>query len=293
MRADVAMTGEITLTGQVLPIGGLKEKALAAQRNGIHTVIAPELNEPDVDEIPEHLRRTLRFVFVGDDRRGAGGRAGSPARPKGVSRILTRLTRPSGPEGDQWHHEEESRKAVPFNAADLASITKANPYVQRLIEDAELRDNVRTALDSRKSAYDRLTSGKAPHEGAPRRQEAPEATSHGRRGAPRRGHGASPRRPSAKRQEARRLRPQAAARWSSAAPWRWPLSENLRYKVLDALFGAEEEFEYTPPPGRAGAPAGQHRSPPPSARATTAARARGRPQRAPSSFAGLPGRDAD
>jgi ATP-dependent Lon protease len=64
VRDDVAMTGELTLTGQVLPIGGLKEKALAAQRNGIGTVIAPRLNEPDVDEIPEHLRADLDFVFV-------------------------------------------------------------------------------------------------------------------------------------------------------------------------------------------------------------------------------------
>jgi ATP-dependent Lon protease len=61
---DVAMTGEVTLTGQVLPIGGLKEKALAAQRSGIKTVIAPALNQPDVDDIPEHLRRDLTFVFV-------------------------------------------------------------------------------------------------------------------------------------------------------------------------------------------------------------------------------------
>ncbi|HEY1715743.1 MAG TPA: endopeptidase La [Solirubrobacteraceae bacterium] len=64
VRADVAMTGEVTLTGLVLPIGGLKEKALAAQRSGIHTVIAPELNESDIDEIPEHLRKSLHFVFV-------------------------------------------------------------------------------------------------------------------------------------------------------------------------------------------------------------------------------------
>ena len=58
------MTGEVTLTGQVLPIGGLKEKALAAQRSGIKTVIAPARNEPDIEEIPEHLRAQLRFVFV-------------------------------------------------------------------------------------------------------------------------------------------------------------------------------------------------------------------------------------
>jgi ATP-dependent Lon protease len=64
VRDDLAMTGEMTLTGQVLPIGGLKEKALAAQRSGIRTVIAPALNEADVEEIPEHLRRDLDFVFV-------------------------------------------------------------------------------------------------------------------------------------------------------------------------------------------------------------------------------------
>ncbi|MGO9882861.1 MAG: endopeptidase La [Solirubrobacteraceae bacterium] len=64
VRSDVAMTGEVTLTGQVLPIGGLKEKALAAQRNGIKTVIAPALNQQDIDEIPEHLRNTIKFVFV-------------------------------------------------------------------------------------------------------------------------------------------------------------------------------------------------------------------------------------
>ncbi len=66
VRDDVAMTGEMTLTGQVLPIGGLKDKALAAQRNRITTIIAPELNEPDTDEIPEHLRKKLAFRFVSE-----------------------------------------------------------------------------------------------------------------------------------------------------------------------------------------------------------------------------------
>src|SRR5207248_457843 len=66
VRSDVAMTGEITLTGQVLPIGGLKEKALAAQRNRIRTVIAPALNEQDIDEIPEHLRKDIGFRFVSE-----------------------------------------------------------------------------------------------------------------------------------------------------------------------------------------------------------------------------------
>ena len=66
VRSDVAMTGEITLTGQVLPIGGLKEKALAAQRNRIRTVIAPALNEQDIDEIPAHLRKDIDFRFVSE-----------------------------------------------------------------------------------------------------------------------------------------------------------------------------------------------------------------------------------
>ena len=66
VRSEVAMTGEITLTGQVLPIGGLKEKALAAQRNGIRRVIAPALNQQDIDEIPEHLRKDLEFAFVSE-----------------------------------------------------------------------------------------------------------------------------------------------------------------------------------------------------------------------------------
>jgi ATP-dependent Lon protease len=66
VRDDTAMTGEITLTGQVLPIGGLKEKALAAQRAGITRVIAPRRNEPDLEDVPEHLRRDLEFVWAGD-----------------------------------------------------------------------------------------------------------------------------------------------------------------------------------------------------------------------------------
>jgi ATP-dependent Lon protease len=64
VSADVAMTGEITLTGQVLPIGGLKEKSLAAQRAGIKRVIVPERNEGDVTEIPEHERQGLEFTYV-------------------------------------------------------------------------------------------------------------------------------------------------------------------------------------------------------------------------------------
>ena len=64
VRSDVAMTGELTLTGQVLPIGGLKEKALAAQRAGLKRVLAPRRNEPDLEDVPAPLRDGMDFVWV-------------------------------------------------------------------------------------------------------------------------------------------------------------------------------------------------------------------------------------
>jgi ATP-dependent Lon protease len=90
VRSDIAMTGEITLTGQVLPIGGLKEKALAAQRNGLKRVIAPALNERDLDELPEHLRQDVEFVFLSDIREvleaALGRRARTPHSASGAAR---------------------------------------------------------------------------------------------------------------------------------------------------------------------------------------------------------------
>lgn len=64
VRSDVAMTGEITLRGKVLPVGGIKEKVLAARRAGIKTIILPRRNESDLEDVPEELRRELKMVFV-------------------------------------------------------------------------------------------------------------------------------------------------------------------------------------------------------------------------------------
>jgi ATP-dependent Lon protease len=64
VSADVGMTGELTLTGQVLPIGGVREKVLAAQRAGLERVVLPRENEPDLDELPTETRRELEFVLV-------------------------------------------------------------------------------------------------------------------------------------------------------------------------------------------------------------------------------------
>ena len=96
VRRDVAMTGEITLRGKVLPIGGLKEKALAARRMGIRTVIVPAKNDKDVKELPPNVKRGMQFVYVDHmdqvldvalvgrrgSRRGAVGTTGRRAAPR-------------------------------------------------------------------------------------------------------------------------------------------------------------------------------------------------------------------
>ncbi|MCU1458997.1 MAG: endopeptidase La [Actinomycetia bacterium] len=68
VRSDVAMTGEVTLQGKVLPIGGLKQKVLAAERMGITTVIFPKRNEPDLDDVPEAVRERMTFHALADVR---------------------------------------------------------------------------------------------------------------------------------------------------------------------------------------------------------------------------------
>ncbi|HEV7830470.1 MAG TPA: endopeptidase La [Pseudonocardiaceae bacterium] len=68
VRADVAMTGEVSLTGRVLPIGGVKQKLLAAHRAGISTVLLPRRNEPDLDDVPESVRKELTVHLVADVR---------------------------------------------------------------------------------------------------------------------------------------------------------------------------------------------------------------------------------
>jgi ATP-dependent Lon protease len=95
VRHDVAMTGEITLRGRVLPIGGLKEKVLAAHRAGIKKVIVPERNRADLDEVPEEIRTGLEFVFASkmeqvieaalEERVLGKGRTAAPAVPVAVA----------------------------------------------------------------------------------------------------------------------------------------------------------------------------------------------------------------
>jgi ATP-dependent Lon protease len=87
---DVAMTGEITLRGRVLPIGGLREKALAAHRAGLKTMLLPKRNRSDMSEVPITLRKRLKFVFV-DNMDQVIPVALSSNRDEGVSRRLAAL----------------------------------------------------------------------------------------------------------------------------------------------------------------------------------------------------------
>jgi ATP-dependent Lon protease len=68
VRKDVAMTGEITLRGNVLPVGGVKEKVLAARRARVSTIILPQQNRRDLDEVPKEPFKDIRFVFVDNMR---------------------------------------------------------------------------------------------------------------------------------------------------------------------------------------------------------------------------------
>ena len=104
VRDDVAMTGEITLRGQVLPVGGIKEKVLAAHRAGIKTVILPAENEGDLEDVPEDVRSSMDFVLVDsiaqvidtalDGLESPRAEAGAPPRSRrAVTPVARRLSR--------------------------------------------------------------------------------------------------------------------------------------------------------------------------------------------------------
>jgi hypothetical protein len=141
-------------------------------------------------------------------------------------------------------------KAVPFNPADVANIVTANPYIQRLIEDATLRDNVRVAIDSTKSAIDRLLGSKSLQKTI---LEDKHFQSHVENAASATRDAVlaisdAPRHPSGNKKKGLRLGRKLMI-VAVGATIALVASEGLRSKVLDTLFGAEEEFQYTPPAG--------------------------------------------
>lgn len=104
LRPRVAMTGEITLTGRVLPVGGIKEKALAARRAGIREMIVPERNRKDVDEeIPEQVKKSLKFHFVNEIR----------------DALELALDKPEGAEAPSPDHSKDRKPRAPRKRAQV------------------------------------------------------------------------------------------------------------------------------------------------------------------------------
>lgn len=141
----------------------------------------------------------------------------------------------------------KNQKVVPFSAAEIASITKSNPYIQRLIVDAKLRDNMRTVVDSARNVYDRVANGDVSVRSL---LEDKKIQSESRKTLEAlRDVILALTEPPKKRRRLRvgRLLLLTAIGGGAALA----ASEKLRSKVLDLLFGAEEEFQYTPPPSTA------------------------------------------
>jgi hypothetical protein len=142
--------------------------------------------------------------------------------------------------------------ATPLKSVDISSLSKATPYIQRIVQDAKLRENVRTAYDSSRSAYSRLTNGKAPtkalmedkklqrdlQHAVEALRDATTALTEAPKKKARKGFGIG-----------RKLMIVSLGFGLALAG-----SETLRTKVLDMVFGKEEEFEYTPPPASASTP---------------------------------------
>jgi len=142
--------------------------------------------------------------------------------------------------------------AAPLQYVDIATLRKATPYIQRIVQDAKLRENVRTAYDSSRSAYSRLTNGKAPtkalmedkrlqrdlQNAVEALRDATTALTEAPKKRARKGMGLT-----------RKLMILGLGFGLALAG-----SEKLRTKVLDLVFGKEEEFEYTPPPATPSTP---------------------------------------
>jgi hypothetical protein len=147
---------------------------------------------------------------------------------------------------------KKTSKAVPFTPADVANIAKANPYIQRLIEDATLRENVQKAIESSKSAYGRIGNGKAPAKSLLEDRKL-QGDLRQALEAVRDASIALTEAPKKRVRKGRRLGRKMLVLMVGAGV-ALAGSEKLRSKVLDALFGAEEEFQYTPPAGAPSTP---------------------------------------
>jgi hypothetical protein len=124
VRRDLAMTGEITLRGRVLPIGGLKEKILAAKRAKLTTVILPKRNKKDLDEIPKHILRGIHLVFADtmDDVMKVALRQGSkPTHPTG---------KPKQPQPHSKKHAPRAKTQPAARSLPVHATSTATPPLQ-------------------------------------------------------------------------------------------------------------------------------------------------------------------
>ena len=150
------MTGEITLTGQVLPIGGVRDKVLAAQRAGLGRVILPRENEPDLEELPSETREALRFVLVDSIDEVFDAAFSS----NGATGERSRATGGCGKIGSHLHPRQKGSAQMVSTTKEraAAAAASARPYVERALRDKELRDNIRNAYTSARAVYDELAS---------------------------------------------------------------------------------------------------------------------------------------
>jgi len=93
VKSDIGMTGEITLRGQILPVGGIKEKVLAAHRAGLKTVILPKLNQPDLEKLPEEVKKSMQFVLVDE-----------------IDEVLETALEPAGKVSEETPQQKKPRK---------------------------------------------------------------------------------------------------------------------------------------------------------------------------------------
>jgi hypothetical protein len=142
--------------------------------------------------------------------------------------------------------------AAPFNAVDIETIKKATPYIQRIIQDAQLRQNVKTALDSSRSAYARLSNGKPATKVLIEDKKLQRDLQH----AVEAFRDATTALTEAPKKQVKKSRGFGRKLMILALGFGLALagSEKLRTKVLDMIFGKEEEFQYTPPPSTPSTP---------------------------------------